>query len=114
MERDKQIRLARGGLSPPSKPVGRARDFIVSVDTGTLGAVVKPPPWRMVLIAILRHQVTWGATFMILPSGWSDAGRGRIWDSHAETDKVAINAVTDRSKRGAGAMSKRLAAAAEG
>ena len=113
MERDKQTRLARGGLSPPSKPVGRARDFIVSVDTGTLGAVVKPPPRRTVLMAILRHQVTWGATVVILPSGWSDAGRGRIRDSHAETDKIAIDAVTDRNKKGAGAMNERLAAAAK-
>ena len=51
---------------------------------------------------------------MIPPSGWLRTGRERIRDSHAETDKIAIDAVTDRSKRGAGAMSKRLAEAAEG
>ena len=67
-------------------PGGRARIFIVSIDTGTLGAVVNLPPWRTVLMAILRHQVTWGATVVILPSGWSDAGRGRVGDPREETE----------------------------
>ena len=49
---------------------------------------------------------------MIPPSGWLRTGRERIRDSQAETDKIAIDAVTDRIKRGAGAMNERLAAAA--
>ena len=86
MGRDKQTWLARAGLSSRLDPGGRARDPIsVYANTGTLGAVVKLPPWRMVLTAILRHQVTWGATIMISPSDWSDAGRGRVKDPRKET-----------------------------
>ena len=104
MERDKHTWLARVGLSPPSKPVGRARGFIVSVDTGTLGVVVTSTPRRMVLKVILRHQVTWGVTIVISPNGWLCAGRERIRDSQVETDKTAIDAVIDRAKGGAISM----------
>ena len=86
MGQDKQTRMARAGLSSRLDPGGRARDPIsVYANTGTLGVVVTPPTRRMVLIAILRHQVTWGATIMISSSDWSDAGRGRVRDPREET-----------------------------
>ena len=85
MKCDKHTWLARVGLSPRSDPVGRARICIVSADTGTLGVVVISPPMWMFLYVFLRHDVTWGTTIVIPPSGWLHAGRERVWDSRVET-----------------------------
>ena len=86
VECDKHTQFVRAGLSSRLDPVCRARGFIVFTDTGTLGVVVISPPRRMVLYVILRHQVTWGATIVISPSGWLRAGRERVRDSQAETE----------------------------